>query len=481
MTGQPGNKGLEIDIFRFFRTILKKWWLVVLLAASFAVAGIAVAKATYTPMYSSNVVFISNNRQQSSDSFTNADVNASIDLAPTFKYILTSDELLSKVSAESGLGYSVQNLRRLITVTVPINTVIIEIKVTTNSPETSLKIARAMADNYEPFVSHIDSTKLSVFGNPTLPKAPDTNSDTLIYGLFGGVMGIAIAIILIVIFDSMRATVRSVKDIQNQLNIPVIGKVGHFKKPEKNGKTSLLITDRAMSFDFVEAYKTIRTKLELASARKGYHVFAVTSAAENEGKTTVSVNVAIALAQNGKSVLLMDADLRKPAIHKALGLQTAEGRGLVDVISGDVNAQDAIRYVDKYGLFVLLNSTSTSGASEILSSEKMPELLSALRKEFDYIIIDTAPASLVTDAALVSKISDTTLLVVRDDATPIPLIEETVDLISESGKKILGCVYNNVEYGLGASGGSYYRYGGKYGYRYGHHYGHHYGHKSSDK
>lgn len=464
--------GIEIDFFRFFRILGRKWWLVVALGVLFAGAGAAAGAISYKPQYTSKVVFISSNRNEgeATGSVSSGDVTASSTLNSTFKYILTSDEFLTRVIRMSGAGYSVKELRENISIVVPADTLVLELSVTTNSPQTSYAVAKAIEGGYAPYVESVKNTNLEIFSGASSASSPDSNSDVAVLGVLGFFLGIAASVIIIVISDLSRATIRSQKDIQRELGLTVIGKVGHIKKDRRRGrKSSLLITDLSTGFAFIEAYKIIRTKIELMAGKKGYKTIMITSASENEGKTTVAVNLAIALSQNGKSVLLVDADLRKPAVAKALGIGTAESRSLADVIKGKLAASEAVRFIKRYGIYVLASGIADDNASELLSGKRAGELFGILKENFDYVIVDTAPVNVVTDSIIVAGYSDSVLLVVRDDATPISFIQDAVSAISDSGTPVLGSVYNNVgktSLSGGYAGYSGYGYGKKQGYGY---------------
>lgn len=464
--------GIEINFFRFFKILMRKWWLVVAFAAVFAAAGAIAGAVSYKPQYTSKVVFISSNRNEGevTGSISSGDVTASSTLNSTFKYILTSDEFLTDVIRKSASDYSVKELRSNISIVVPANTLILELSVTTPSSQTSYAVARAIETSYAPYVASVKNTNLEIFSGASTSSFPDSNSDVALLGILGFFIGVAVAVIILVLSDLSRATIRSQKDIQRELGLSVIGSIGHIKKDKRKGKKrSLLITDLSTGFGFIEAYKIIRTKIEILAGKKGYKTIMITSASENEGKTTVAVNVAIALGQNGKKVLLVDGDLRKPAVAKALSISTPESRSILDVIKGRIPVNEAVRFIKRYGIYVLASGIADDNASELLSGQRVRELFKNLKERFDYVIVDTAPVNVVTDSIIVAGYSDSVLLVVRDDATPISFIQDAVSAISDSSTPILGTVYNNVEKTSspgGYIGYSGYGYGKKQGYGY---------------
>ena len=263
-------------------------------------------------------------------------------------------------------------------------------------------------------------------------------------------------------------------------------------KHDKNKKVkSLLVVDKKTGFSFIETYKAIRTKIESNSIKTGNKVYLVTSACENEGKSTVSANIALSLAQNGKSVLLVDSDFRNPSICKLLGI-SGIGSGFSDVINGKAELSEAVKCVRNYSLFILANEKVAANPSELLSTKAAEEIIDSVRSQFDYIIIDSAPASVVTDASIIAGYSDAAIVVVREDYAPVSRIRMSVEDIDSNGAEIIGFIFNGDTNGAtgvshyGTKGSRYGKYGkygryGKYGYgEYGYGYGE-YGYGSNGK
>ena len=207
------------------------------------------------------------------------------------------------------------------------------------------------------------------------------------------------------------------------------------------------------------------------------------SAYENEGKTTIATNTALTLAKNGKSVLLIDADLRKPAVYKTLGVSATNEMGLTGVIRGDKQLNESIKYFEKFNLFLLITSQAVNDSSELLSTEAMEEIIESVRNEFDYIIIDTPPGGVVTDASIISQYADASIMVIRCDFAPSRKINKTIEEISNAGAELIGCIFNDADinsvsnvmrisrrkrgygYGYGKGYSRGYGYGYGYGYR----------------
>ena len=247
-------------------------------------------------------------------------------------------------------------------------------------------------------------------------------------------------------------------------------------KNRKNGHPRLALSSRssesADSLELVtfarpkselsESYRALRTSILLSSLGSPPKVILVTSALPQEGKTTTSINSAIVLAQRGGRVLLVDADLRRPGIHKALGLRNTSG--LSRLMTGGDRPEDAIVSTEIPNLFVLTAGPPPPQPAELLGSTLMKDYLARWREEFDHIVIDTPPALSVTDAVLLSVEADSVLIVLRSGQTTKAALRRVRDLLSHVNARVTGIVVNAFDLHSGSS--YYYQYNSKYYGRY---------------
>ena len=469
-------KGIEINVLFLLEKVLKKWWLLLISAVLVAAIGWGCAYATTTPTYTSNLSFTVYNKE-ATDVNSSSDISSSIMMANTFKYILEGRTMCERVAQVSGYGMSASAVSACMDAEIQSNTNIIIVSVTTKSPEQSYAIATAMANCYSEIVDYAyPNATLQMYEEPFLPTSPNQQTSYTLYTVVGAVVGFAIAFIALFIANAAHDTIQTVDDITVKLDANLIGTVDDVQnKKKKNKPRRLLITDRTLGFSFIEEYKAIRAKVESYCKRNEHKVIMVTSANENEGKTTVAVNLALSLAQNGKSVLVIDADMRKPAVCKFLNLNVSPDCDLANVIIGKTELSDAIKYVEKYKLFILATVQVNDEPTEMLSSQQMNKLIKAAREEFDYVIVDTAPASVVADANILTNFADASILVIRENFAASGRIRGVIDDISSNKAELIGCIYN----GASVSGvrGAYgkYRYGyGGYGYGRGYGYGYSY-------
>lgn len=208
-----------------------------------------------------------------------------------------------------------------------------------------------------------------------------------------------------------------------------------------------------------EAYRTIRTNLQFAGVDKPLKTILLTSATPNEGKSTVIASLAIVMAQAGHKVVLLDCDFRNPTQHKMFGLPN---KGLSNCVATDGDYHEILQHIDQENLDILTSGPVAPNPSEILMSHKMSTLLERLKEEYDYVLIDTPPVMLVTDAAAISSKVDGIIMVVASKANPPSTEIMAKEWLEQAGARILGCVLNKVEVAPRKYGSSY-----GYGYYYG--------------
>ena len=311
---------------------------------------------------------------------------------------------------------------------------------------------------------------------PTSPSAPNIPRNIVLGLALGLLGGVGLAFVL----ESFDNTVRTPEEAQIISALPSLGIIplstkliakngrnGHprlslsSRSPETAGSLALITFARPKS-ELAESYRALRTSILLSSLGSPPKVIMVTSALPQEGKTTTSINSAIVLAQRGGRVLLVDADLRRPGIHKALGLRNA--LGLSTVMTGGEGSEDAIVSTEIPNLFVLPAGPPPPQPAELLGSILMKDYLTRLRGAFDHIVIDTPPALSVTDAVLLSVEADSVLVVVRSGQTTKAALRRVRDLLSHVNARITGVVVNAFDLHSGSS--YYYQYDSKYYGRY---------------
>lgn len=211
------------------------------------------------------------------------------------------------------------------------------------------------------------------------------------------------------------------------------------KKNRKSSRKLQIVASGEAPFAYVEAYKSLRTNLKFITNTSGASSFVITSAVPEESKSNTAINLAITLAQDGKRVILVDCDLRKPVLHKYM--KTTRGRkGLTNVLAGEVELENSIIKFADVNIYALVAGIIPPNPTELLSSPAMEEVINKLKEQYDYVILDAPPVSVVTDAAILGNLVDGALLIIRSKYAAIDAIKLAKKKLEEVGVKIFGVV-----------------------------------------
>jgi capsular exopolysaccharide synthesis family protein len=261
----------------------------------------------------------------------------------------------------------------------------------------------------------------------------------------------ALAVVgVIAVFSITSDRIMTEKDLESKVDCHPLAVIYHERKnlslrARLSGvKTAMLITNPTTSFRFAETYRLFRTRLEYLMDKKGHKVIMVSSVYENEGKTTSAANTAITLALNNKKVLLMDGDMLKPAIYKVMSMRVRRGKAINEIIQSEVPMEEIPTCEGIPNLSLLLGRTSINNSTALIGSNEMNDFMAKAREYFDYIVIDTPPIALASDAECFAEISDCMLLVIKQAGARAKRINECLEAINRSGTEILGCIFNNV-------------------------------------
>jgi capsular exopolysaccharide synthesis family protein len=287
---------------------------------------------------------------------------------------------------------------------------------------------------------------------PTSPFNPNPSRNLML----GALAGLALAIGVVLGLDHLDDTVKTPEDITRKLKLPFLGLV-----PSVKTDGPLLLTAK-VPYEFGEAFRSLRTSLVFSSEGEATRVVVVTSAQPLEGKTTTACNLAAALSCGGARVLLIDADMRRPSVHRALGLDN--GRGLSDLLTGQAPLTGVVQRLAEPDLWVMTAGRTPPNPSELLASERMNALMARARTgPFDWVIVDTPPLLGMTDALILTPWASGVALVVGSEITSRRLVERGIEALTTSKAKIFGAVLNRVD--LARNKYYYSRYYG-YGYNY---------------
>ncbi|MGV8896370.1 MAG: polysaccharide biosynthesis tyrosine autokinase [Rhodoglobus sp.] len=397
---------------RDYIRILRKSWVLIVLLTLVTVSAAAAYSIAQTPQFSASTrVFVSS---QSADSTSELVQGSTFTQArvKTYSSLVTTPIVLLPVIASLGLDVTAEELAERVTASAQLDTTLIEISVTDVDPVVAADIANATSQSLTAVVSKIETTegstgspvKLTRVADATVSSTPVSPNIPLNVAL-GAVVGLAIGVGLAVLREVLDTRIRNERDIEQLTDTPIMGGIVFDPKAAERP----LIVQVDPRSPRAESFRTLRTNLQFLEI-DGARSFVVTSSIQGEGKSTTATNLAIAMADAGMRVLLVDADLRRPKVAHYLDLEGAVG--LTDVLIGQATLGDTVQRWGRASLFVLPAGQIPPNPSELLGSKAMQQLVVTVEKEFDAVIFDAPPLLPVTDAAILAKRAGGVILVV---------------------------------------------------------------------
>lgn len=458
-TSNEVNTG-SIDLSQLLPDILQamRRTLLLFLAVLIACTGFLCWRAysSYQPMYRASAtftVYVANPLQSEIRSYNTATAEQ---MAKTFPYILTSGALNDRVKQALDIPSM-----PAVSASVLSNTNIFTLTVTSSDPQLAYDVLNAVIEYYPDIAEFVvGPTVMNLLDESGLPSAP-YNARSYRSAVKTGVLASA-ALWLLASFALalLRSTVHDENELKQVLNLPMLSALP-LVRGRKKGESALLsqADGHSAHSGFSEAVQLMRIRVEKKMREGKMKVVLVSSASPGEGKTTVAINLAESLAENGSRVLLVDCDLRNPSVGRALGLENEDG--LAEYLRGETTHQKIVRKTETKGLYLVLAGKAGNDTAELLTRPACKPFLDACRTVFDYVILDTPPAALLADAAELAVTADCALLTIRQNYAPKRKILECAQILSDSRLPIIGCVMNYAS-GKRFSGG-YYGYGYGYG------------------
>lgn len=453
---------LPFDPIVIVRDVIRRWFAVVVTALIVGMCAYVIRDGSYSPVYQANATLVVTARDSSSSIFDN--ISSTSSLATVFSEVINSSVLRTKILEELDLsGFSGTISASLIT-----NTNLISLSVQGNDPRTVFLVIQAVIDNHEVVTKDvIGNVTIEVLQAPVVPVSPINNPDA------GGMMKKAVllsgvlACIVLAFMSYNRDMIRSRNEAEQKLGCWCLGEIHHERKYKtlsdyiKRRKKSILITKPETGFRYVTTIEKLRHRVQ--QHMHGGKVLMVTSVMENEGKSTVAANLALAMAKKHGRVLLIDCDFHKPACHKILGVGRVE-HWLNDVINGAAGMEEAVIKEKLCGLQMLLaKKASNQTAGDLINSARLNQLIRQAKETYDFVIIDLPPMSVSTDTECVMEYADASLLVVRQNQVNAAAANQAINVLQKGKAKLLGCVLNNVYSTFLTSGVGYDAGYGKYG------------------
>ncbi|MFU8945151.1 polysaccharide biosynthesis tyrosine autokinase [Mycetocola zhadangensis] len=451
--------GRTLDLRDYFRVLRKGLWIIV--ASIFVGVGAAAAVSfLQTPLYSATAkVFVSTQSAGTVSDLVQGNA-FSVQRVRTYSDLVSTPLVLSPVIRQLDLDITPELLAKRIMASAPLDTSIIAITVNDTDPERAAAIANSASQNLAAVVQDVESPALegaispvkltraqeaTVPVNPASPKIP-------LYLLIGAAAGLVAGILIATLRETLETRIRNESDLKQLTDVAVLGGIGF----DPNAKANPLTVHADPQSRRAESFRTLRTNLSFLEVARADRSFVITSSIQSEGKSTTGANLAIALADAGFRVLLVDADLRRPMVANYLGLEGAVG--LTDVLIGREELHDVMQPWGLAGLFVLPAGHVPPNPSELLGSVRMSQLIKELNEDFDVVLFDSPPLLPVTDAAILAKKVGGTIMVVAAGRTHKNQLKGALAALANVGAPVSGIVLTMLPT-KGANAGYELRYG----------------------
>lgn len=470
------------------RLLLSHIWLIIVITVFGAGAAFGISKFLLPMQYSSHITMYVQSYTGITENANNVNsISNSKQLVNTYMEVLKDDavmnavaEKLSKQFEENVLSQNFTindsgkitpaSIRSCLAISSVTDTSAVKVTATAENAEVAAAICNDLTQVAPQYVQEavgvgsintIDTAKVY-----NTPVAPNTIKNTMI----GAVAGFMLIVFIIFLIDFFDNTIKDTDALGKKYNKAIIGDIQAFgdgKKKRDADDVHLKLTDKDAPFHIIESYKSIRTNLSFALSTVEKKTFVVSSANPGEGKSTTSANIAIAIAQSGSHVLLIDADMRKSVQHKIFEL--VNKKGLSTAVSKMHTPDECIQKNVMENLDVMTAGPIPPNPSELLASEMMEQMLNELSEKYDTILIDTPPINVVTDAMELAKSISGIVLVVRYGRTADEDVDNVFKRVELANMNLLGFILNGVR---SKHSGYYSKYGkGKYYYKKGYGYG----------
>lgn len=435
---EPEKIDLRLVFDAMEREVRKHFFAALLIIAFCMLASYVFNCIFYVSEYEAYATFSIHSDSEENQEY--GDVDAS-ELKETMPYLLKTDLLKDQVMDDLGivsfpykLSLNAQDSVNLFTLSVR-----------GDNPKETYRVLESTLD-------HIPIIGRYVFGNlqfdvmdeSGVPKQAVNDHSTLEILLRGCLIGIFICIITAFVFSMRTDTIHTEEEWKKCFHVPCLSVVPNvtFKRRKKKVDQSIQICNSLIHYPFLEAFHTIAFRLEREAKKKMGKSILVTSSIPEEGKSTMSVNIALALAKRGKKVVILDCDFRNPSIGKVLGIDQENVPSMIDLWNKKSSLEDAVCHYDKGNIDLIFAGVTVKNPMEKMKEEDVQAFIHELKKEYDYIVMDTPPAAMLTDASNFAKFMDGVVYVVRKDHARIGQIKEGMTAIMMSNTPIYGCILN---------------------------------------
>ena len=461
----------RVVIHNFISACKRLIWIVIAVSIAFGYFSYRRADRAYSPYYSSEAVFsVTASYYATTDILsysTFINTTAAQTLSATFPYVIRSENTQRLLKQELGMDY----IPGTINATATADAALFTLTVTGSNAQHAYDLLKATIKVYPQAASTIlGDTRIDVINMPLGPSTKPMNTNNAVQQGLSSVVPVFLGgLLLIFLLALTRKTVHSADDLRKLVNLKCLAYIPgiKLKKRSHSNNLTITITNSRVGSIFSESVRNLRVKVQKAMDHRHAHILMISSTIPDEGKTTVATNLALSFAAEGSKVVLIDGDLRKQSLKSALGIDQPS-EGLVEFLSDNAKTVSLLS-VPHSSLYLLSGDKTTDQPQPLLDTPRLKKLFDSLREHVDYIIIDTPPTGILSDAATIAKYADCALYVVRQDQASTTQIFNALQTLNSVEIPILGCVLNHTQVGTTRYGyGS--KYSGSYGYSYGYKY-----------
>lgn len=440
------QKKLIIEWHSLLRDLLWNSWIIVLSILLGLMGTYVVEHSIYKPEYKSTATMVVTVQLDTYSTINSLSMETQ--MAGIMSDVFRQDSMKQRAAAYLGMD----KFQGSVTVKQMANTNVFDLQVTASSPETAYRELNAILTVYPEICDIVfASTYIYTLREPTMPKKPSNSIDTGSRSLIV-LACVAVSAGLILLFSLFRDTVKNEASFRDRIDAPLVESVLHEKKHLslrdriKRKKVGLLIHNNvSTSLQFTESYYKIAARLEYAGKQHHEKVIAVTSVAENEGKSTAAANIALALAGKGHKVLLIDLDVKKPALVKLFEVTPTENECLNTYLQGTIPLEAFTpKKFKNTSLYLAFNQHALGSRLQLFEKGSVARLIDYGRSNYDFVIVDTAPLSVDSAVTNIVKMVDKSYLIVRTDVVPSVAINEAILTIKNVGGAFGGCILNDV-------------------------------------
>lgn len=446
---------MEFSLIELLTFIMKRWRFILVGTIIGLIAFYVSNQYIINPRYTASVqLYVSANTAD-----TSADLNSlnyAQKVVTTYINFLQTNTFYHKVMVESGLEYDPDQLRKMTWIETINNTEIFQISVTSNNPQVSYQLAKTMQAVAPELIRGILNTaQISVVDPVVYPQAP-SGPKVWLNTVIGGMLGLLLSTAMALLWELLNNNVKNQEDLEKKYDLPVLSAIPDFHTPskgmlyfvnkipfiKKRHKIKVLQSNvnEETRFFIVEAFNSLRTNLRFLLRHEGCKKIMITSPNQGDGKSTISANLAKSIAQTGSKVLLLDCDLRRGTLHNFFDINSVPG--VSDALSGMITEKEVLQDTENGNLQVIAMGSIPPNSAELLGSKQMEDFLKYFEKQYNYIIIDTPPVNIVSDAFGMIKLIDGVILVVRERSTTHSSIGNAIAKFQFSDVNILGFVLN---------------------------------------